>query len=82
MTTKDYADAYMSLHLIELVLWVVRCDCKAFWHSLVCKHLLAVPRCFAGARHVSRGEAAEGDEAGTGIQDAEGVARSRATAAS
>ena len=41
MTTKDYADAYMSLHLIELVLWVVRCDCKAFWHSLVCKHLLA-----------------------------------------
>ena len=78
MTTKDYADAYMSLHLIDLVHWVVRCDCKAFWHSLVCKH----PRCFAGARHVGRGEAAEGDEAGTGIQDAEGVARSRATAAS
>ena len=41
MTTKDYAAAYMSLHLVDLVDGVVRCDCKAFWHSLVCKHSLA-----------------------------------------
>ena len=31
----------MSLHLIELVDGVVRCGCKAFLHSLVCKHSLA-----------------------------------------
>jgi len=51
--------------------------------ALSCVQALAGGRaCLADPRLVGEGEAADGDEAGSGIQGAEGYARSRATAAS
>ena len=66
MMAKDYAAAYMSLHLVELVDGVVRCDCKGFWHSLVCKHSLAAEHAWGMRNVLSKVKTLKGTKRGRG----------------